>query len=172
MPRLRFHVQLSIALSKAVDYSARVRPRAYLLGLFIAIFTMGCSSFNRDWRKAAGQSTQGIEGRWVGRWHSDHNQHNGVLRCLINKKSGDLHETRFHAKYKLSIFTISYPYDMEMTITRTDDAFNFKGEADLGWLAGGLYKYDGTGTTNNLAINYRSPKDHGTFRLQRPEETQ
>ena len=149
-----------------------MRAHAYLLALFIAIIAVGCSSFDRDWGKAAGQSNQGIEGRWVGRWHSDHNQHNGVLRCLINKKSEDVYETRFHAKYKLSIFTISYPYDMEMTVTRTDDAFNFKGEADLGWLAGGVYKYDGTGTNNNLAINYRSPKDHGTFNLKRPGKSE
>ena len=172
MLRLRLHVQLSIALPEAVSYRARMRPQQYLLGLFIAIIATGCSSFDRDWGKASGQSTQGIEGRWVGRWHSDHNQHNGVLRCLINKKSEDMYETRFHAKYKLSIFTISYPYDMEMTVTRTDDAFNFKGEADLGRLAGGLYKYDGTGTTNNLAINYRSPKDHGTFNLKRPGKSE
>ena len=147
-----------------------MNPRVWILSVGLALMGLGCSTFDRDWN--ATTNTIGIEGRWVGRWHSDHNQHNGVLRCLIIKKSGEVYETRFHAKYKLSIFTISYPYDMEMTITRTDDAFNFKGEADLGWLAGGLYKYDGTGTTSNLAINYRSPKDHGTFRLQRPEETQ
>ena len=159
-------------MREADRYRPCMNPRAYLLGFFAALIAVGCSSFNRDWQKAAGKPIQGIEGRWIGRWHSDHNQHNGVLRCLISKKEGDLYETRFHAKYKLSFLTISYPYDMEMTITRTDDAFNFKGEADLGWLAGGLYKYDGTGTTNNLAINYCSPKDHGTFRLQRPKEAE
>ena len=155
-----------------VYYRLRMNPRTLILGLFTIFFAVGCSSFNRDWKKAADQPVHGIEGRWIGRWLSDHNQHNGALRCLINKKEGDLYETRFHAKYKLSFLTISYPYNMEMTITWTDDAFNFKGEADLGWLAGGLYKYDGTGTTNNLAINYRSPKDHGTFRLQRPKEAE
>jgi hypothetical protein len=147
-----------------------MNPRACLLALFATLITVGCSSFNRDWKKAAGQAIQGIEGRWIGRWHSDHNQHNGVLRCLISKKEGDLYEARFHAKYKLSILTISYPYDMVMTINSSGDTYNFKGEANLGRLAGGVYRYDGTGTTNNLAINYRSPKDHGTFRLQRQGE--
>ncbi len=149
-----------------------MNPRACLLVFFAALITVGCSSFNRDWKKAAGQPIQGIEGRWIGRWHSDHNQHNGVLRCLISKKEGDLYETRFHAKYKLSILTISYPYDMVMTINSSGDTYNFKGEANLGKLAGGVYRYDGIGTTNNLAINYRSPKDHGTFRLQRPGENE
>ena len=149
-----------------------MNPRVYLLGFFAALIAVGCSSFNRDWKKAAGQPIQGIEGRWIGRWHSDHNQHNGVLRCLISKKEGDLYETRFHAKYKLSILTISYPYNMVMTINSNGDTYNFKGEANLGRLAGGVYQYGGTGTTNNLAINYRSPKDHGTFRLQRPGENE
>ena len=146
--------------------------RACLLALFAALITVGCSSFNRDWKKAAGQEIQGIEGRWIGRWHSDHNQHNGVLRCLISKKEVDLYETRFHAKYKLSILTISYPYDMVMTINSSGDTYYFKGEANLGRLAGGVYQYDGIGTINHLAINYRSPKDHGTFRLQRPGENE
>ena len=159
-------------MPEVVHYRLRMNPRTLILGLFTILFAVGCSSFNRDWKKAADHPVHGIEGRWIGRWLSDHNQHNGALRCLINKKEGDLYETRFHAKYKLSFLTISYPYNMEMTITWTDDAFNFKGEADLGWLAGGLYKYDGTGTTNNLAINYRSPKDRGTFRLPRPQEAE
>ena len=159
-------------MRRAARYRPRMNPRAYVLGLFATLFVVGCSSFNRDWKKAVDQPVHGIEGRWIGRWHSDHNQHNGALRCLINKKEKDLYETRFHAKYKLSFLTISYPYDMEMTITPTGDTYNFKGEADLGWLAGGVYQYNGTGTTTNLAINYRSPKDHGTFRLQRPGENE
>ena len=61
---------------------------------------------------------------------------------------------------------------MVMTINSSGDTYNFKGEANLGRLAGGVYQYGGTGTTNNLTINYRSPKDHGTFRLQRPRETE
>ena len=69
--------------------------------LFIAA---GCSSFDRDWKQAAGQEFEGMEGRWIGRWHSDHNQHNGVLRCLVTKKEDSTYFTRFHAKYKCAKF--------------------------------------------------------------------
>lgn len=144
--------------------------RVYLLGLFAAIFAIGCSSFERDWKMAKNQSVDGIEGRWVGRWHSDYNQHNGVLRCLISKKSGNLHETRFHAKYKLGLLTISYPYDTDMSITQKGASYAFKGEADLGWLAGGIYRYDGNGTSASIEMNYRASKDFGTFKLQRAKE--
>ena len=93
-----------------------------------------------------------------------------MLRCLIEKKGGNLHETRFHAKYKWGILTVGYPYTMEMTITQDGAEYQFTGEADLGKLAGGVYQYNGTGTTNQITINFRCPKDHGTFRLQRPED--
>ena len=144
--------------------------------IFLACMTLfiaaGCSSFDRDWKQAAGQEFEGMEGRWTGRWHSDYNQHNGVLRCLVTKKEDSTYFTRFHAKYKWGLLTISYPYDMEMTITQNGAKYEFTGEADLGNLAGGVYQYDGTGTTNRIDINYRADKDHGTFKLERPEDSE
>ncbi len=149
-----------------------MKPLSLIPALLIAFLGLGCSAFDRDWKKAAHQPQAGIEGRWIGQWKSRQNQHHGVLRCLIDKKDGNLYETRFHAKYKLGILTIGYPYTMEMTITENGAEYKFIGEADLGKLAGGIYQYNGTGTTNQLNINFRSPKDHGTFRLKRPEKTQ
>ncbi len=144
-----------------------MNPRAWILGFAIAVLGTGCSSFDREWDNAT--AATGIEGRWVGRWHSDFNQHNDVLRCLVTRKEGDVYRTQFHAKYKWGILPISFGYELDMTVTETKGQYTFQGEADLGKLAGGLYKYDGTGTTNRLQFNYRSPKDHGTFSLQRPE---
>ena len=149
-----------------------MRARICLLLLSVILLFGGCSSFNRDWNKAADQSFEGMEGRWIGRWHSDYNQHNGVLRCLITKRKGETYHTRFHAKYKLSFITVSYPYDMDMTLTPQGDTFIFTGQADLGKLAGGLYHYDGNGTVQRIDINYRADKDHGTFQLERPEDSE
>jgi hypothetical protein len=149
-----------------------MRARICLLLLSVILLFGGCSSFNRDWNKAADQSFEGMEGRWIGRWHSDYNQHNGVLRCLITKRKGETYHTRFHAKYKLSFITVSYPYDMDMTLTPQGDTFIFTGQADLGKLAGGLYHYDGNGTVQRIDINYRADKDHGTFLLERPEDSE
>lgn len=149
-----------------------MKPCILIPALLIAALGFGCSAFDRDWKKAASQTQTGIEGRWIGEWESKQNQHHGQLRCLINKKEGDLYNTRFRAKYKLGILTIGYSYNMEMTITQSEADYQFTGQADLGKLAGGIYKYNGTGTTNQLDINFRSPEDHGTFLLQRPEETE
>ena len=149
-----------------------MRARICLLLLSVLLLAGGCSSFNRDWNKAADQSFEGMEGRWVGRWHSNYNQHNGVLRCLITKREGNTYHTRFHAKYKWGFITVSYPYDMDMTLTPAGEIFNFTGQADLGKLAGGLYHYDGNGYVERRDSNFRADKDHGNFELERPEDSE
>ena len=146
--------------------------RTLILPALAVLIMGGCSSFNQDWEQAAQVPVQGVEGRWIGGWHSDYNQHEGPLRCLITKKDENTYHTRFHAKYKLGFLTISYPYDMDMTITQDAKSYSFKGEADLGWLAGGVYQYDGNGTLANIDMDYQASKDHGTFRLYRPKDSE
>ncbi|MDC0144218.1 hypothetical protein OAK45_06795 [Verrucomicrobia bacterium] len=146
-----------------------MKSRVWILSVGLVLQGLGCSTFDRDWD--ASTNTDGIEGRWVGRWHSDHNQHNDVLRCLITRKEGRIYSTRFHAKYKLlSFLPISYRYGLDMTVTEDNGQYQFQGQADLGKLAGGLYRYAGSGTTNQLQFNYRSSRDHGTFNLQHQKE--
>ena len=148
-----------------------MNPRVMLPVFLAALVGAGCSAFDRDWKKAADLPQTGIEGRWVGQWKSNHNQHAGLLRCMINRKEGQIFHTRFHAKYKLGIITVGFPYEMDMTVEQVGDNHQFSGKADLGKLAGGVYNYQGSGTTNQITIRFRSPKDHGTFHLQRPKET-
>jgi len=146
-----------------------MNPRVWILSIGLALMGLGCSTFDRDWD--ATNTNTGIEGRWAGRWHSDHNQHNDVLRCLITRKEGNIYSTRFHAKYKLLGFLpISFGYGLDMTVIKGNGQYQFQGQADLGKLAGGLYQYAGSGTKDQLQFNYRSPKDHGTFNLQRQKE--
>ena len=96
-----------------------------------------------------------------------------MLRCLITRKEGSIYSTRFHAKYKLLGFLpISFGYGLDMTGTEENGQYQFQGQADLGKLAGGLYHYDGNGTVQRIDINYRADKDHGTFQLERPEDSE
>ncbi|MDP6903015.1 MAG: hypothetical protein QF406_01075 [Verrucomicrobiota bacterium] len=148
-----------------------MNPRALMLSCFALLLLGGCSSFNREWKEAAQLPAQGVEGRWIGRWHSDYNQHEGPLRCLITRKDGEIYHTRFHAKYKLGFLTVGYPYDMDMAISQDGKTYSFKGEANLGRLAGGVYRYDGNGTITRIDMNYRASKDFGTFKLERPKES-
>jgi hypothetical protein len=54
-----------------------------------------------------------------------------------------------------------------LTVEHREGKAVFHGEADLGW-AGGVYSYDGEANATNFFSLYRSEKDHGQFRMQRP----
>jgi hypothetical protein len=56
-----------------------------------------------------------------------------------------------------------------MQAEKSDHVLRFEGEADLGWLAGGVYRYDGQATPASFFSTYKSKYDHGTFQMKRPE---
>ena len=142
------------------------------LAILLLCLTAACSTFERDWRAAVETNATGIEGRWIGRWNSDANGHNDVLRCLVTKKTDSVYETRFHARYSRWIIPLSFAYALDMNVTAAGGAYKFLGQADLGSLAGGIYHYTGEGNTAGLYFNFKADNDHGTFRLKRPEKTQ
>lgn len=43
-----------------------------------------------------------------------------------------------------------------------------EGDADLGWLAGGAYHYEGHASPVEYVCTYRSKTDHGIFKMTRP----
>jgi len=47
---------------------------------------------------------------------------------------------------------------------------HFDGEADLGWMAGGVYKYDGHANSTDYFCTYHSSYDNGSFTMKRPEQ--
>jgi len=109
-----------------------------------------------------------MAGRWEGTWLSDRNGHNDQLRAVIATGSNGVYSTRFHAKYKIGIFRFSFGYTVPLQVERTNDTYRFQSEADLGWLAGGVYRYEGSATGTNFFSTYRSKYDHGTFQMTRP----
>jgi hypothetical protein len=130
----------------------------------IILIGSGCSSFNREWRKA-GQSpdpVSGLDGRWEGQWISEVNRHRGRLRCIVSKDA-DVYRARFHAKYRK---ILSFGYTVPLKAEAIDNGYKFQGEADLG-LAGGIYHYQGHADTTNFFSTYSSKYDHGTFQMQR-----
>jgi hypothetical protein len=145
-----------------------LKKQTRAIGLLLLAFLCGCSSFNRDWRRASvpPQSENSIEGRWEGRWMSDANHHHGGLRCLMVWGTNSLYQARFRATYG-GIFHFSYTVRLE---TQPHYAgWEFNGEADLGRLAGGVYYYEGRATPTNLISTYRSKSDHGILDLHRPK---
>lgn len=150
------------------------RCLSVLACLVVAFWLSGCSTFERDWKAAAQTSfgTNGaIAGRWEGTWRSEVNGHNDQLRCLMTPLTNGLHSARYHAKYKKGIFRFSFGYTIPLQVRRANDAFQFEGEADLGWLAGGIYRCEGSATATNFLSTYRSKYDHGTFQMERPRQS-
>ena len=124
-------------------------------------------SFRRLWRDA-GRSpvpTNSIAGRWVGTWQNTNNTHRDELQAVIRRTG--LHEWRadFHARYgRLLTFTQS----VVLVGDENGETVEFKGQQDLGFLAGGIYKYSGKANPTNFFSTYDSKYDVGTFTLRRP----
>ena len=149
-----------------MNFVAQFRWRTVVT--LLALVLCGCSSFNRDWRRAGTlpASPDSIEGRWEGRWVSDANGHNGKLRCLMTRISDSEYRARFRATYAR---VLKYSYAAELRMQPHHEGWEFNGEADLGKLAGGVYYYEGRISSSNMFSTYRSKYDHGTFELRRPE---
>lgn len=135
------------------------------ISLFALAFLCGCSSFNRDWKKA-GQNPAGIQGRWEGTWTSKSNDHSGNLRCLVEKISDGKYRARFDSTYEK---IIHFKSDVVLNGIKKNQAFYFNGEAKLPWWAGGIYFYQGKIDSTNFASTYRCKYDHGRFQMTRPQ---
>jgi len=136
-----------------------------LLALFLA---GGCTTFDHDWKKAGGQApTDDLQGRWQGVWASEADGHTDKLRCVVTKNEDGTYRARFHAKYRK---VLSFGYTVPLKVEQAAGAYKFRGEADLGWLAGGEYYYEGHADRTNFFSTYKCKYDHGTFQMSRPGE--
>lgn len=140
-----------------------------ICGILIAlVMATGCSTFKRDWRRASATPAPAndVTGRWEGSWLSERNGHYGRLRCLMIRLNDRSYSARFKATY-WKIFRFSHPVVLEVA-RDSQDRFNFQGQADLGWWAGGVYQYEGKANPVDFFSTYKSKYDHGTFRMKRP----
>jgi hypothetical protein len=149
--------------------SIRLSAAIWLLG--VAVLASGCSSFNSEWKRAARKpTTDALTGRWEGTWLSGVNAHSGKLRCVIGEPEDGVYRARFDAKYEK---VLSFGYTVPLKVEKTDSGVSFKGEADLGWLAGGVYRYAGHADATNFLSTYSCKYDHGDFTMRRvPQEDQ
>lgn len=136
---------------------------ATLLALFCLT---GCSTFNRDWKRAANAPApaNSIAGRWEGRWISDVNGHTGALRCLMTSVDEANCRARFRATYKQ---VLHFSYAVPLQVQPHYDGWEFSGQENLGRLAGGVYYYEGRANLTNFLSTYRCQYDHGTFEMHR-----
>jgi len=136
--------------------------------LLLPLLGLGCSSFNREWKAAAATPPppNDIAGRWQGTWLSHQNGHTDKLRCLVTKQSDDVYQARFQAKYRK---VLSFGYTVPLHVKQTNGVFQFEGDADLGWLAGGQYHYEGKASPTMFFSTYQCKRDRGVFEMTRPQ---
>lgn len=152
---------------KATAKNQSCRASRWTSFIVLALLVCGCSSFNRDWKRAGKNpvSADTISGRWEGRWLSDVNAHTGKLRCLITHQTNDLYAARFRASY---MTILRFSYTVPLTVTASNGGWHFHGAEDLGAMAGGIYRYEGRATQTNFHSSYDSKYDRGIFEMQRP----
>jgi hypothetical protein len=141
------------------------RALVVLLAL-LALFT-GCRSFDKAWAKAAEEpvAKTNILGGWSGTWTSEVNGHDGALRCVVTQERDGIFSARFHAVYHK---VMGFAYTVPLHTIETNGVFQFSGEANLGWWAGGVYHYEGYSNETNFFSTYSCNYDHGTFQMTRP----
>lgn len=140
-----------------------------LIGGMMVMLGTGCSGFHRAWKQELSSkeiySKSEMKGAWEGEWISDSNGHRGRLRCLVKKNEDGTYTTWYHAKYK-KILSFAYSVDVEASIL--PEGYHFKGKANLGKLAGGMYHYEGNVSDGIFNADYKSKFDYGTFKMNRP----
>ena len=132
--------------------------------LFAALF-VNCGDFRHLWEGSSIQSELGgLEGRWMGEWRSETNGHSGELKCVITGARSNRCRASFRAVYWSALRAC---YTVELTFEEQSGGNRFKGESDLGRLAGGVYTYEGEVTGDDFLSSYRCRYDHGTFCMKR-----
>ena len=148
-----------------------VARRFWLCGCLVAgLAGGGCNSFEKAWGAAArsGPDGPGLAGRWEGSWESEATGHKDSLRCLVSERTNGTFSARFQARYrKVLRWTVGYTLPLEAE--QAGESTRFKGEANLGWLAGGNYRCVGTATATNFHATYESKYDRGIFEMARPQ---
>ena len=142
-----------------------IRFGQFVIAAFILAST-GCIGFERDWRDARQVSfpVDDIAGLWEGTWCSHSNGHNGTLRAIITRDCNGCYYAQFKATY---LEVVPFGFEMPLVISRNGDVHSLNGTADLGFLAGGVYRYSGEATSCQLVANYCAKRDHGVFNLSR-----
>ena len=138
-----------------------------MLASVAALALTGCSTFNKEWKAALATPppANSIEGPWAGEWRSDRNGHHGDLQCVVSKTS----ETTYRAYYRAKYWKIlRFSYVATLHGAETNGLVKLKGDADLGKLAGGVYRYEATVTPTDFRSTYSSKYDHGKFTMSRP----
>lgn len=152
--------------------TTRLRPHPVPLGLCLAVtagLAAGCSSFESRWREAGRtpEPADSIRGRWIGTWQNTNNDHQSSLRAILRPAGSNQWTAEFHARYA---GVLTFGINTLLTGASDGAVVHFQGQKDLGFFAGGVYRFDGTASPTNFFSTYQSDQNSGTFRMKRPSD--
>lgn len=169
-PRIGIAAASSSAGARDRRVSPKVRQLRRIAVLCLAAAGLGlcsgCCTFERDWKATQmyAYPSDDISGCWEGTWESHTNGHNGRLRAIITKQGENVYYARFKATYA---GVLPFEFEVPMHVTEDGGLHSFQGQADLGWLAGGIYTYSGQASPGDFSANYCAEKDQGVFVMSR-----
>ena len=132
---------------------------------FLAALVNNASDFKHRWSQQTPPpaAANGLQGRWEGEWISEANGHRGALRCLLVRGEAGDYKATFHAVYA-TILRVCYTVPLHGKWS--GGKLELEGEADIGALAGGIYRYQGKAGEDEFVCTYSCKYDHGTFRMK------
>lgn len=130
----------------------------------------GCA-FDRQWQAASqfASPEYDLAGCWQGTWHNDQNGHQGTLRAIITRQGEHCFLGHFKARCAMAV-----PFEFEMPLFVTEDGavYLFEGQEDLGLLAGGVVKYEGSASGNEFQTIFRTDNGRsGTITMTKVRST-
>ena len=145
----------------------RIRHAALLLLLGIMPALTGCLSFEQRWKEAAVQHVPkgSIAGRWTGHWTRDESDQRGRIRCILTLLKRGTYEARFQTK---TLAVIPFERTVRFAPKLSGGLHHFEGEANLGWLTGGVYRFKGKIDATQCFATYASGRGSGAVELSRP----
>ena len=105
-----------------------------------------------------------LVGQWEGTWTSSSCSMGGALSCTITKSADGKYVAAFSAIFG-GIFT--HKSTVTLSAQPGADGWTFKGQEDLGLLAGGVYSYEGRCDGKEFYSTYDSTFDKGVFKMTR-----
>ena len=131
----------------------------------LAALVNNASDFKHRWSQQTPPpaAANGLQGRWEGEWISEANGHRGALRCLLVRGEAGDYKATFHAVYA-TILRVCYTVPLHGKWS--GGKLELEGEADIGALAGGIYRYQGEAGEDGFVCTYSCKYDHGTFRMK------
>ncbi len=133
--------------------------------LALACACAGCGKFESNWRALEGVETDGITGRWVGRWESKTSGHTGDLKAIVTRTGERSYETWYKATWGKAL---SNDYRVIMLTEPDRDKLRFTGTKDMGGVFG-VFQYRGWASEDVYYSTYTSNDDQGTFHMTRPK---